>query len=130
LDVLAGLLNDNNAWTVKVAVQTFAGAYPLLFRRLCVTHTRRKFRTTDISIPSFSPPFLFECSCTSKNERPQWDTLTRAKNRIIELMWAPDTQAGVQFAAVKFLQRVILVQSRGIADPRVSEILFSCLRVD
>jgi hypothetical protein len=39
-------------------------------------------------------------------------------------MWAPDAQAGVQFAAVKFLQRVILVQSRGIADPRVSGILF------
>jgi symplekin len=35
-------------------------------------------------------------------------------------MWAPDAQAGVQFAAVKFLQRVILVQSRGVADPRVS----------
>jgi symplekin len=39
-------------------------------------------------------------------------------------MWAPDTQAGVQFAAVKFLQRVILVQSRGVADPRVSGIPF------
>jgi symplekin len=35
-------------------------------------------------------------------------------------MWAPSTQTGVQYAAVKFLQKVILVQSRGIADPRVS----------
>jgi Symplekin/PTA1 N-terminal len=43
-------------------------------------------------------------------------------------MWAPDVQAGVQLAAVKFLQRVILVQSRGVADPRVSEILF-CLHL-
>ena len=46
-------------------------------------------------------------------------------------MWAPDAQAGVQFAAVKFLQRVILVQSRGVADPRVSVtfpfFLFVCL---
>jgi hypothetical protein len=48
----------------------------------------------------------------------------RAKSRIIELMWAPGTQAGVQLAAVKFLQRVILVQSRGIADPRVSRSSF------
>ena len=38
LDVLAGLLNDGKAWTVKIAVQTLAGAYPLLFRRMCVTH--------------------------------------------------------------------------------------------
>ena len=60
------------------------------------------------------------CRCTNRNERPQWDTLTRAKTRIIELMWAPSTQTGVQYAAVKFLQKVILVQSRGIADPRVS----------
>lgn len=37
LDVLAGLLNDGTAWTVKIAVQTLAGAYPLLFRRMCVT---------------------------------------------------------------------------------------------
>ena len=39
-------------------------------------------------------------------------------------MWAPDTQAGVQLAAVKFLQRVILVHSRGVADPRVSGVFF------
>ncbi|KAH9965034.1 Symplekin tight junction protein C terminal-domain-containing protein [Lactifluus volemus] len=91
LDVLAALLNDANAWTVKVAVQTFAGVYSLLFRRIC----------------------------TNRNERLQWDTLTRAKNRIIEFMWAPNTHAGIQLAAVKFLQRVILVQSRGVADPRL-----------
>jgi hypothetical protein len=40
LDVLAGLLNDGNAWTVKIAVQTLAGAYPLLFRRMYVTHDK------------------------------------------------------------------------------------------
>lgn len=39
-------------------------------------------------------------------------------------MWAPDVNAGVQLAAVKFLQKVILVQSRGIADPRVSDSSF------
>jgi symplekin-like protein len=67
----------------------------------------------------------------NKNERAQWDTLMRAKNRIIEFMWSQNAQAGVQFAAVKFLQRVILVQSRGVADPRVSVIFpfFLCLRV-
>lgn len=69
-----------------------------------------------------STRFPFEYRCTNKNERAQWETLTRAKNRIIDFMWAPGAQAGVQFAAVKFLQRVILVQSRGVADPRVSVI--------
>jgi symplekin len=64
--------------------------------------------------------YLLEHRCTNKNERLQWDTLSRAKSRIIEFMWAPNAHAGVQFAAAKFLQRVILVQSRGVADPRVS----------
>ena len=39
LDVLAGLLNDGNAWTVKTVVQSLVGAYLLLFRRMCVTDT-------------------------------------------------------------------------------------------
>jgi Symplekin/PTA1 N-terminal len=70
-------------------------------------------------IPEADALHTYLCRCTNRNERPQWDTLTRAKNRVIELMWAPNTPSGIQFAAVKFLQRVILVQSRGIADPRV-----------
>jgi symplekin len=124
LDVLATLLNDASNWTVKVAVQTFAGVYPLLFRRLCVrtlslppnhTHCWVQVGILDADV---LPTYL--CRCTNRNERPLWDTLTRAKNRIIELMWAPNTQVGIQFASVKFLQRVILVQSRGVADPRVS----------
>jgi symplekin len=129
LDVLAGLLNDGNAWTVKIAVQTLAGAYPLLFRRMCVTQQDLLDppRANDFN-PFLHPPlfrFPFEYRCTNKNERAQWETLTRAKNRIIDFMWAPGAQAGVQFAAVKFLQRVILVQSRGVADPRVS-VIFPC----
>ncbi len=72
----------------------------------------------------FQSPILLECRSTNKNERAQWDTLTRVKSRIIELMWAPDAQAGVQLAAGKFLQGVILVQSRGVADPRVSDNFF------
>ena len=118
--MLAGLLNDGNAWTVKIAVQTLAGAYPLLFRRMCVIHLLDP-QGANVLIPL--PPlscFQFEYRCTNKNERAQWNTLTRAKNRISDFMWALGTQAGVQFAAVKFLQRVILVQSRGVADPRVS----------
>lgn len=37
LEVLAGILNERNVNTVKVAVQTFATVYPLLFRQLYVS---------------------------------------------------------------------------------------------
>ena len=39
--------------------------------------------------------------------------------RILELVWAPNVNNGVRLAAIKFAQRVILVQTRGINDPRV-----------
>ncbi|KAI0057230.1 hypothetical protein BV25DRAFT_1831381 [Artomyces pyxidatus] len=91
LDALAGLLQDTNPFTVKIVVQTFASVYPLLFRSFCL----------------------------NRNARQPWDVLTHAKNRILELVWAPNTSAGVRLAAVKFMQRVILVETRGIADPRL-----------
>lgn len=83
----------------------------------CALYTNYGFFAGADVPPSLS---LLEHRCTNKNERLQWDTLSRAKSRIIEFMWAPNAHAGVQLAAVKFLQRVILVQSRGVADPRVS----------
>ncbi|KAI0050978.1 hypothetical protein FA95DRAFT_1555019 [Auriscalpium vulgare] len=91
LDVLAGLLQDANPSTVKVVVAVFASVYPLLFR---------------------------DC-CTNRNARQLWDTLAQAKNRILELVWAPNVNTGVRLAAIKFLQRVLLVQTRGVADPRL-----------
>ena len=91
----------------------------------CASHARQDLLDPRGANVFFLSRFQFEYRCTNKNERAQWDTLTRAKNRIIEFMWAPEVQVGVQFAAVKFLQRVILVQSRGIADPRVS-VIFAC----
>jgi hypothetical protein len=52
--------------------------------------------------------------------RQQWDTLTQAKSRILEFVWSQaPVSAGIRLAAVKFMQRVILVQTRGVADPRV-----------
>ncbi|KAA1468855.1 hypothetical protein DENSPDRAFT_863857 [Dentipellis sp. KUC8613] len=95
LDVLAGLLGGSNKLTVKVVVETFATVYPLVFRHLC----------------------------TNRNARQLWDILSHAKARILEFALAsntsPTTSAGVRLAAVKFMQRVVLVQTRGIADPRL-----------
>ncbi|KAG6891200.1 hypothetical protein C0995_008452 [Termitomyces sp. Mi166 len=91
LDTLVQLMGDPNPATVKVVVQTFTTVYPLLFR----------------------------LSCTSRNGQTAWNTLTTAKNRIIELVWAPTSNTGVKLAAIKFVQKVILVQTRGVSDPRL-----------
>ncbi|KAI0322800.1 Symplekin tight junction protein C terminal-domain-containing protein [Amylostereum chailletii] len=91
LHVLDGLLHDLNPRIVKVVVQIFAGAYPLLFRLLC----------------------------TNRSARQQWETLNQAKTRILEMVFAPHINAGVRLSAVKFMQKAILVQTRGIADPRL-----------
>lgn len=72
----------------------------------------------------------------NRTNRQPWDVLSIAKARIIEFVEAPPTTttavvggsvihtAGVRLAALKFVQRVILVQTRGISsDPRVSHFL-------
>jgi hypothetical protein len=58
-------------------------------------------------------------SCAHRSNRFQWDTLSQAKGRILSLLEAPHASAGVKLATIKFLQRVILVQTRGVTDPRV-----------
>ena len=57
--------------------------------------------------------------CVNRSNRKPWDILTQAKARILEFVWAPHVNAGLRISAVKFMQRVILVQTRGINDPRV-----------
>ncbi|KAJ7245107.1 Symplekin tight junction protein C terminal-domain-containing protein [Mycena haematopus] len=91
LDTLAQLLDDLNPAIVKVVVSCLTTVYPLLFRFLCTNH---------------SNPAL-------------WNTLSTCKARIIEFVWAPTTTNGVRFSSIKFLQRVILLQTRGISDPRL-----------
>ena len=58
--------------------------------------------------------------CSNRNFRQQWEVLAGAKARILEFVWSPQINVGVKLAAIKFLQRVVLVQTRGISDPRVS----------
>ncbi|KAG6866570.1 hypothetical protein C0991_002055 [Blastosporella zonata] len=91
LDTLVQLVDDPNQATVKVVVQTFTAVYPLLFRLLCM----------------------------NRNGHAMWNTLTAAKTRIIEFVWAPTSTVGVKLAAMKFVQKVILVQTRGVSDPRL-----------
>ncbi|KIJ55664.1 hypothetical protein M422DRAFT_63678 [Sphaerobolus stellatus SS14] len=91
LDILTGLIDDPSPVTVKIVIQCFASMYPLLFRLYCVNRTLR----------------------------PQWEVLTKAKNQILDLVWSNTATAGVKLAALKFMQRAILVQTRGVSDPRL-----------
>ncbi|KZP11483.1 hypothetical protein FIBSPDRAFT_800184 [Athelia psychrophila] len=91
VDTLANLLYDANPSTVKIVIQTFTTVFPLLFRVLC----------------------------NNRNMRPQWDTLSQCKDRILNLVWSPHVNSGMKLSAVKFMQRLILVETRGVSDPRL-----------
>lgn len=68
---------------------------------------------------SRAQPFLLRCS--NRNQRYPWDILTQAKGRILDFVFSSHTPRGIKLAAIKFMQKVILVQTRGVSDPRVSE---------
>ncbi|KAI0091687.1 Symplekin tight junction protein C terminal-domain-containing protein [Irpex rosettiformis] len=95
LEALAGFLNEPNLHgnTVKVVVQIFGTIYPLIFRHLC----------------------------TNRALRHQWEVVSQAKARILNFAFAPQTPMGVKVVALKFVQRVILVQTRGGNDPRLQD---------
>jgi len=38
---------------------------------------------------------------------------------MIEMVWSTAGNVGVKLSALKFVQRVVLVQTRGVQDPRV-----------
>ena len=63
----------------------------------------------------FLSSFVYRCS--NRNDADAWNKMVAIKSKILSL-WdiAP---IGVRICCIKFVQRVILVQSRGITDPRV-----------
>ncbi|PPQ75883.1 hypothetical protein CVT24_000738 [Panaeolus cyanescens] len=91
LDSLVQLIEDPSVAIVKVAIQILTGVYPLVFRYLCTNRT---------------------------NVGP-WNTISACKSRIIEMVWGTNVNAGVKISAMKFVQRVVLVQTRGVSDPRL-----------
>lgn len=108
LDTLAQLLGDPNPLIIKVVVSSLTAVYPLLFRLLCE--------------PCFQPSISTHHAvhrCTNHSNPAAWNTLSACKARILDFVWAPTTTNGIRFSSIKFLQRVILVQTRGISDPRV-----------
>ncbi|KAG9047536.1 hypothetical protein FS837_002060 [Tulasnella sp. UAMH 9824] len=92
LEDITNLLNDTSLSIQKSAIQCFASSYPLMFRVLCA----------------------------NRQHKGPWDMLVYAKQRILALVQAAHGPgAGLTIAALKVMQRVILVQSRGVSDPRL-----------
>ncbi|KAL0576456.1 hypothetical protein V5O48_005531 [Marasmius crinis-equi] len=91
LDTLAQLLHDPQPATVKVVVQCFATVYPLLFRFFC----------------------------NNKSNPSSWNTLSSCKETILRFTQSSEVSAGVKLVSLKFMQRTILVQTRGVFDPRL-----------
>ncbi|PPQ68582.1 hypothetical protein CVT25_005425 [Psilocybe cyanescens] len=91
LDTLVQLIDDPQPAIVKVVIQCLATVYPLVFRHLC----------------------------TNRSNPAPWNTLSSSKSHIIDLAFNTNVNAGVKLSAIKFVQRVILVQVRGISDPRL-----------
>ncbi|KAF8605954.1 hypothetical protein BDV93DRAFT_490054 [Ceratobasidium sp. AG-I] len=91
LDAQVALLSNNATNYVKGGIQCIAASYPLLFRTLV----------------------------TNRSARQQWDTLTNAKTHILGLLDDPNLALGIRLSAMKFMQRAILVQTRGVNDPRL-----------
>ncbi|KAI5789153.1 hypothetical protein EDC01DRAFT_717765 [Geopyxis carbonaria] len=89
LDSLRQLSEENEASILKSVVQCSASLYPIIFRHIC----------------------------SNRNDIALWNTMATIKSRILNL-W--DTAPiGVRLCCIKFVQRVILVQSRGVTDPRL-----------
>ncbi|KAF5374859.1 hypothetical protein D9758_000263 [Tetrapyrgos nigripes] len=91
LDTLYQLLEDPNPAIVKVVVQCLTTVYPLLFRSLC----------------------------TNRTNPAAWNTVSACKARILELADSPTINLGIKISSLKFMQRIILVQTRGPPDPRL-----------
>ena len=57
--------------------------------------------------------------CTNRSQKSAWETLSECKKKILEVFWSTSATGGIKLASLKFVQRVILVQTRGVTDPRV-----------
>lgn len=89
LDTLLRLSNETETGILKSVVQCSASVYPIVFRHIC----------------------------SNRNDADTWNKMVAIKSKILSL-WdvAP---IGVRICCIKFVQRVILVQSRGVTDPRL-----------
>ncbi|KAF8677667.1 Symplekin tight junction protein C terminal [Rhizoctonia solani] len=91
LDAQIALLNEQATVYIKGGIHCLSASYPLLFRVFCA----------------------------NRSARQQWDAISAAKVRILAMVDDTSLPAGIRLSAIKFMQRAILVQTRGVNDPRV-----------
>jgi hypothetical protein len=92
-----------------VSHNSLPSTFSFAVRTLFLSHTASIYRVA--------------CRCTNHSNPAAWNTLSTCKARIIEFVWAPTTSNGVRLSSIKFVQRVVLLQTRGISDPRVRFLL-------
>lgn len=63
---------------------------------------------------------MFERTCriSDPNDKQHWKTMTEIKSNILQRMNA--APPGVRICCVKFVQQVVLAQTPGMIDPRVT----------
>ncbi|KAF8544419.1 hypothetical protein BDD12DRAFT_815871 [Trichophaea hybrida] len=91
LDTMLRLLSENESEILKGVLQCSASVYPIIFRHLC----------------------------SNRNDSDTWNKMVAIKSKILNLWDVAPTS--VRICCIKFVQRVILVQSRGITDPRLMD---------
>ncbi|QRW17189.1 symplekin [Rhizoctonia solani] len=89
LDAQIALLNEQATVYIKGGIHCLSASYPLLFR-------------------------LRQPLCA-----PAMGSISAAKVRILAMVDDTSLPAGIRLSAIKFMQRAILVQTRGVNDPRV-----------
>ncbi|KAF8467718.1 hypothetical protein BDZ91DRAFT_782414 [Kalaharituber pfeilii] len=89
LDTLVDIIQEREAELLKHAVQSSASIYPLLFRHICANPKKTE----------------------------EWQKISIIKQKIL---WLWDSgPPGVKVCCIKFVQRVIQVQTPGVTDPRL-----------
>ncbi|EPQ28470.1 uncharacterized protein PFL1_03773 [Pseudozyma flocculosa PF-1] len=90
-EALLTLLREGDRKLSKIAVQTFASAYPSLFR----------------------------IACQDRSKQALWKSTEAVRAQVVRLF--DSGSPGVRIAAIKCFQRIIQVHSRGAGDPRASQ---------
>ncbi|KAK9461347.1 uncharacterized protein V1516DRAFT_675702 [Lipomyces oligophaga] len=64
-------------------------------------------------------PLVFKHMCSNKSDRDVWHSLLELKSRILQI-WE-ESAIGMKIICIKFVQRVVAVQTPGTKDPRLAD---------
>ncbi|KAG1763530.1 hypothetical protein EDD22DRAFT_1050139 [Suillus occidentalis] len=97
-----------NVWTERLKEQ-------MALAPTCTHQPQRQPRTIVINdcLPTPFPLIVYK----PVTLRQQWDVLPQCKAHIQEFVWSLTVSTGVKVFSIKFMQRIIIVQTRGISGP-------------